>query len=385
MWHQRLVRSAIFSPDGKSILSCARGTVRLREVPQSLIERKAAPLPPGLLPHAIDDLNRVVLVEDKNHHVQLMRVDTDELIGAAIEHPTTVLAAAVSRDLSKVATVGMDYKVRLWESSSGQLAAHLAAREHGFCVAFSPDGESLVSGHFGGTVLWWDAVTGDLKGQLRHQRHSGPIFAVQYSEDGKTILTSGADGHARLWKADSGEEVASIRHSATVLARLDPTGDTLLTCGSDQNVRLWNAKTLAPIGRTMSHSGYVFDARFSQDSTIICTGCSDKTVRLWDTATGNQIGPPWFHTNRVIQVGIWPDQNTVLSFTGNNDRLTSAHRDVHFWKMPPPLEGTDQEIEWWAQVVTGTELDPNGAVRPITDSEWQERTRQLRQTRFVWP
>jgi len=170
-----------------------------------------------------------------------------------------------------------------------------------------------------------------------------------------------------------------------VMARLDPKGETLLTSGSDQNVRLWDARTLTPIGRTMSHSGYVFDARFSEDSSIICTGSADRTVRLWDVQTGKQLGPPWLHPNRVIQVGIWPDQKTVVSFTGNNDRLTSARRNVYFWQIPPPLEGTDEEIEWWAQVVTGTELESNGAVRPLSDSEWQERTRQLRATGSVWP
>jgi WD40 repeat protein/serine/threonine protein kinase len=384
LWHEYLVRSAIFSPDGRKILSSSRGAVRMREVPSSALDRPPPPLDADLIPIVLDS-DGIALVTDAGNNVQLRRTDDHASIGSPISHPSRVLTGAFSKDLRFVATVGIDHVVRAWDSSSGQMLKELPAREPGYCVAFSPDSRVLVSGHFGAVALRWDTKSWELIDTLAHQLHSGPVFSVQYSGDGERILTGGADGMARSWDADSGAALGSIRHSTGVVAGLNPDSTVIITAGTDHNVRLWNASTHQPVGRPMAHQGFIFSARFSRDGRTLLTASADQTARLWDVRTGKQIGPSWRHSQRVINADFWPDGRTLATFTGQMDPLHSPVQAVNYWAIPSPLAGTDEQVELWAQVATGTALESNGGVRVTDTAAWQEQYQRLRSTDFQWP
>src|SRR5207249_3042340 len=64
-------------------------------------------------------------------------------------------------------------------------------------VAFAPDGKTLASTSFDGTMKLWDVTTG------KHLRtftgHRGAVYGPAFSPDGKTLATSGEDATVRLW------------------------------------------------------------------------------------------------------------------------------------------------------------------------------------------
>jgi WD40 repeat protein len=65
-------------------------------------------------------------------------------------------------------------------------------------VAFSPDGERIVSGSWDKTVRVWDAVTGQPVGAPL-TGHTDWVTEVAFSPDGKCIVSGSADKTLRLW------------------------------------------------------------------------------------------------------------------------------------------------------------------------------------------
>ena len=71
------------------------------------------------------------------------------------------------------------------------------------CVAFSPDGKTLVSGNRMWNLVLWDIKTSK---RLRtfYDGYKLSIFSIAFSPDGKTLASRSKDGIVLLWDWDKG-------------------------------------------------------------------------------------------------------------------------------------------------------------------------------------
>ncbi len=106
---------------------------------------------------------------------------------------------------------------------------------------------------------------------------------MAFSPDGQTVLTGSDDQTARLWDARTAAPRGEpLRHDARVRAvAFSPDGQTVLTGSYDQTARLWDARTGAPRGEPLQHAGAVSAVAFSPDGQTVLTGSHDKSARLW--------------------------------------------------------------------------------------------------------
>jgi tetratricopeptide (TPR) repeat protein len=74
-------------------------------------------------------------------------------------------------------------------------------------VAFSPDGQRIVTGSDDHTAKVWEAATG--RELLTLKGHSSGVTSAAFSPDGQRIVTGGRDKTARVWQAARPEEVAA--------------------------------------------------------------------------------------------------------------------------------------------------------------------------------
>jgi WD40 repeat protein len=90
----------------------------------------------------------------------------------------------------------------LWDVEKGEQLRTFKSPDSpsaGHGVAFSPDGRRFVSGG-DAVVSLWDFETGmELK---QFVGHTGNVWCVAFSSDGNRVLSGSQDGTLRIWSVD---------------------------------------------------------------------------------------------------------------------------------------------------------------------------------------
>jgi WD40 repeat protein len=232
---------------------------------------------------------------------------------------TIVTSVAFSPDGQSVLTASIDNAARLWDAKTGQQLRFFVGHSMPVsALVFSPDGRFVLTGSFDGTARLWDLASGQ---QLRSfEGHTDRVKSVAFSADGRFVLTGSFDGTARLWDAATGQHLRSFEgHTATVLSvAFSPNGRRVLTGSDDKTVRVWDAATAHQLSFSESKDA-VTSVAFSPDGRFFLTvvGDSDGKAWLWDAATGERLRSIGGRPDDISSVAFSPDGLQVL--TGSSD------------------------------------------------------------------
>ena len=235
--------------------------------------------------------------------------------------------------------------VQLW-SLDGGIARGEPMEGHGDgveSVAFSPDGQHIVSGSRDRTMILWAAGGGITGKMIGHER---AVRSVAFSRDGQRIVSGSSDGTVRLWDANGGAIGDPMKgHGDGVdSVAFDPDGKRIVSGGHDGTVRLWDTDSRTAIGAPLvGHEGWVESVAFDPDGKRIVSGGHDGTVRLWDTDSRRAIGEPLIgHRHGVRSVAFDPDGRQIISVdSAGTVRLWDADGRA---AMGEPLKGYNRSV-----------------------------------------
>ena len=156
-------------------------------------------------------------------------------------------------------------------------------------VAYSPNGELMVTGSRDKTAKLWSVASGlEIRTFIGHEQ---TINDVKFSPDGKRIATSSADKTAKIWDIETGEELWSTERFKNYVTTVSFSADgkRLAVGGYNTEVIIFDIKSKDTIQKFKVNSdrgsGYGVDTDFSKDGRWFAIGQDNRTVDIYETKT----------------------------------------------------------------------------------------------------
>ena len=202
-----LVRSIVFSPDGRTLVWNDGGIIRPWDVRTGVLRYrtiwghsrgvKSVAFSPDGDTLASGGVDKTVRLWDgrTGEHRQTLTGHLDEIRSVAFSHDGEMLASASGGPYPD--SIGKT--IWIWDVRTGEHLHILEGHTAGVsCVAFSPDAPVLASGSYDNTIRIWDARTGESMQIL--EGHTDWVSSVVFSHDGNTLVSGSRDSTILLWE-----------------------------------------------------------------------------------------------------------------------------------------------------------------------------------------
>jgi WD40 repeat protein len=271
---------------------------------------------------------------------------------------------AWSPDGQRILTGAADGGVEIWDSASGECLLNLAG--HGDAtqdpvwslnhvvtgVAWSPDGRRALTCGRDRRAVIWDTATGEALTVFTGQE----FFWGAWSPDGTRVVLVDQfsyRGPVRIWNAQTGEPLLSLLPDdfgyGTSAVAWSPDGARIVTFSLDEVGRLWDAETGALCGTFVAES-FSLVAQWSPSGARFLVGGSCG-VRVWDAATLQQVAT--YPAGKGTSSGSWSPDGTAIAIGYTNGDL----------KVYPAWESLEDLVAYAKEHCVLRDLTPEERVR----------------------
>lgn len=193
------------------------------------------------------------------------------------------------------------------------------------CLAWSHDGNSIVTGVENGELRLWNK-TGALLNVLNF--HRAPIVSVKWNKDGTHIISMDVENVTILWnvisgtvmqhfelKETGGSSINAENHSGDGSLGVDVEwvdDDKFVIPGPKGAIFVYQITEKTPTGKLIGHHGPISVLEFNDTNKLLLSASDDGTLRIWHGGNGNSQNCFYGHSQSIVSAS-WVGDDKVIS------------------------------------------------------------------------
>mmetsp|Transcript_23823 Transcript_23823/g.52035 ORF Transcript_23823/g.52035 Transcript_23823/m.52035 type:complete len:196 (-) Transcript_23823:188-775(-) len=182
-------------------------------------------------------------------------------------------------DPTKAVSCAADRTIKVWDLTKGYCIRTMMCHSTCNTVCLVADGNMICSGHFDGTVRFWDVQKGELERELPGV-HAQQVTSLSLAPNGCEMLTNSRDNSLKILDTRSFEISKLLKaptyHAGTNWSQacFSPDGQQVAAGGADGSLHFWDlhasnlniAKAVLP-----GHAGAIARCSWSSTGTFVAS------------------------------------------------------------------------------------------------------------------
>lgn len=341
--HSGPISTAIYSPDGKMILSSGKvdKMAKIWSATTGKLIHTLGEETKNINYATFSSDGQIIITACDDNTAKIWDAQTGKILQELKGHIDAVNFATFSSNSKLIITTSDDNTAKIWSVQSGNLLHNLVGHKESVVLAnFSPDNSKVVTVSKDSIAKIWDLTTGELLKSLEKKNTTNlrkvnnsliskklnfTIFKAIFSPDGQTIATIFNDNIVNVWDANKGNILVSIfgnnkANTEEVINSMEfsPDGKMILTSSNETIAKLWHSKTGQLALALDKFKDDVTASSFSSDGKQIITTSYDNTAKIWDVIEGSLIQKLEGHTKIVDYAKFSPDGKQIITVNDDN-------------------------------------------------------------------
>lgn len=250
---------------------------------------------------------------------------------------------SVNSSQELIAGASADGLIRFWDLDSGLSAGEpithgLRISESISVATFDNKNNLLATGSENGTVIIWDASTGE--NLLQIMALTNGISSLDIDYENQRLLSGSSIGFSNLWDLTTGTQIGPLlggHHGAVTAVALSPDGQYLATAGADGSLIIRTLTELqagqgagtpvSPLEYSPEVDVSLESLTFSPNSEFVVLGDNRGNVTLWSVARENIVNQLNVGEDVSIIKLIYSAENEEIIVTGRSGKVWSVSAD----------------------------------------------------------